>query len=187
MNNSQYFILEQSHAEFEKYMKNCDICVLIFLPMQAHIQFLQNDTPQLLAALNNNVAPLWGKMTPQHMVEHLSGLFAISNGKINASLMVDPDFSAERKRQFFIENSGFPKNYSPIKTFSNPQPLRFADLQQAIEKLNVNINQFFVYFNNNPEATPIHPVFDKLRYEEWLNFHYHHNRHHFRQFELLPD
>lgn len=45
------------------------------------VAFLQRDVPSLLARLDPAQVPVWGQMTAQHMVEHLTGALRLSMGR----------------------------------------------------------------------------------------------------------
>lgn len=50
-------------------------------------QYLQEDATGSLAELTTDHSAAWGKMTPQHMVEHLIITFKMSIGKINIPII----------------------------------------------------------------------------------------------------
>ena len=48
--------------------------------------FFKTDLIDKLKQLEDNQKPLWGIMTPQHMVEHIIGSWLISNGRFQVKL-----------------------------------------------------------------------------------------------------
>jgi len=59
------------------------------MTLQQH--FLEVGVPDLLDDLQADTQPLWGVMTPQHMLEHVSGLFYIALGKRDIPLLIKPE------------------------------------------------------------------------------------------------
>lgn len=148
---------------------------------------IQAWTP-LLMSISENSVPKWGIMRPQNLIEHISVTFAISNGKINAAVVTPPEKIGARKAKFFLEDTPFPKGViAPGTDPVQPNPFRYASLDEAKSVLQQNIERFFQFYAENPEATPSHPFFGPLTEQEWLFFHVKHLRHHLTQFGLLPD
>ena len=150
--------------------------------------FLQKETSELLVQLPADRAPKWGQMSAQHMIEHISGTLLLSNGKFlwpgphgtewglaNRARMLDPGFS------------DYPKNLRVPGVPETLAALRFPDLEVAKSRFFGEIDRFFAYFSQNPDARPIHPLFGEMDFEEWKAVHSVHFKHHFRQFGLLPE
>ncbi|MBP7184652.1 MAG: DUF1569 domain-containing protein [Saprospiraceae bacterium] len=136
-----------------------------------------------LSNLNETQTPLWGMMTPQHMVEHLSSLFAISLGKVRIEPFYDNDAQVVKKEAFYSKRQ-FPKNVQIKGSENKLFPLRFENLGVAKEKLLNSITQFNSAGIQNPDAIIPHPVFGPLTFTEWEIFHDIHINHHFSQFEI---
>ena len=68
-----------------------------------------------------------------------------------------------------------------------PMPIVFESLEAAIKKLHEAVEEFFDYFQKNPDKKTLHPAFGWLDYNEWLILHYKHAYHHLRQFELMSN
>ena len=135
--------------------------------------------------LQPHIIPVFGIMTPQHMVEHLSLVLKISNGKQDISLV-----SAEDKIPYLIKflegDKPLPEGFkAPFISENGLPPLAFNDLKTAIHKLYMEIDDFEIFYNINPSLKKIHPVFGPLDERQWTIFHNKHFTHHLRQFNLL--
>jgi oxepin-CoA hydrolase/3-oxo-5,6-dehydrosuberyl-CoA semialdehyde dehydrogenase len=141
----------------------------------------------LIMSITEDAVPKWGVMGPQNMIEHMSVIFAISNGKINAPVITPPEKIEAVKARFFLEDTPFPHGVvAPGTDPGQPNPLRYASLDEAKSMLQQHIERFFKFYVENPDVTPSHPFFGPLTEEEWLFFHVKHLRHHLTQFALLP-
>ncbi|RMG30847.1 MAG: DUF1569 domain-containing protein [Bacteroidetes bacterium] len=144
--------------------------------------FLLRRTGYLLRKLDPSSRPLWGQMTPQHVLEHLSILLLISIGRIQAKPFFSEEETAQMRARFLDTPRKLPQNLPVPPT--GLLPLRFGSLQQAGEKLMTNIGRFFTYYQQNPEAVNLHPAFGPLNFREWLGFHQKHFSYHFEQLGL---
>ncbi len=138
-----------------------------------------------LQNLKSNTPPLFGKMTAQHMIEHLILAISFSNGKSLQPLMVD-ERVAKTIRHYTINTDkemsiGFK---APMLT-NDLVPLSYSDLSEAIEYLKIELHDFDLYFEKNPDSKPISPVIGELNHQEWMIFHNKHFTHHFKQFGLI--
>ena len=77
------------------------------------------------------------------------------------------------------------------KLFVNPvfgedlRPLENSSLEVSMEKLKKEIDDYILFFENNPGAKPVNVTFGELDEEEWNIFHKKHFTHHLSQFGLL--
>jgi len=62
--------------------------------------------------------------------------------------------------------------------------LEFENLNTAIKELENVLTRYDRFFEHNPSAKTIHPVFGFLTKEEWDIFHNKHFKHHLSQFGL---
>ncbi len=147
-------------------------------------KFLQEDFPALLNELKSEDKAVWGIMGPQHMVEHLSGIVMISNGRFEAPPMYEQD-KLERNYNYIIKNQNRIKRNTKAPILpDNPLPLRFESLAAAKEKLLKSLDTFFEYHDKNKGLKIMHPAFGKLNFEEWAFFHAIHCQYHLDQFGL---
>ena len=136
----------------------------------------------LLSSLKADAKPVFGKMTGQQMIEHLSFLIKISNGKIKADYFVEDEKSLRRKAFLDTDNElqiGFK---APLLS-EEPYPVKFDTMEKSIDDLLLQIDTFQTHFKTAKIEN--HPFFGKLDYEYWKKFHVKHFTHHFKQFKLV--
>lgn len=133
--------------------------------------------------LYKDAVPAWGKMTPQHMVEHLILTTRCSNGKLRIECFSEKEKLPTLKR-FLMSTRPLPKDFINPAIGADLLPLEFPDLETAIENLKIEIKDYFVFFERNPNATPMNPTFGELNRDEWNTFHIKHFKHHFEQFGM---
>ena len=77
------------------------------------------------------------------------------------------------------------------KLFVNPVigedllPLEYSSLEEAIDKLTNEIDDYVSFFENNPNANLVNVTFGELNKKEWDVFHKKHFTHHLSQFGML--
>jgi hypothetical protein len=136
-----------------------------------------------LQKLEQDQKPIWGKMTPHHMVEHLYKTVQASINEITLKI-----YSEERKipvfKKLFFGERPFPKEFMNPAVGPDLLPLQFDNLKTAIVELDKVINRYNKYFENNVSVKTIHPIFGYLTKEEWDLFHQKHFKHHLSQFGI---
>jgi len=149
------------------------------------LNFLKNCTA-LFKTLSADTMGKWGKMNAQQTVEHLAAFFAVSAGKIKFDL-VTPVEHLPKYKEFLLSDKEFRENTkAPTNVIGEEAlPLRYANMEEAVEKLAGSITAFENYFKDDPLKTTLHPVFGELNFEEWVLLHYKHVTHHARQFGLI--
>ena len=142
----------------------------------------------LIDRLNNlkvDSQPVFGKMSAQHMIEHLAVTFMISNGKAPQKLYTPLEKVDRFKAAFFHPENEFPMGIKAPVLPDEVVPLRYPDLPTAIQKFWKEFNAFEAFYAENPNAKPMHPVIAELSKEEWILFHNKHVTHHFKQHGLI--
>jgi len=137
----------------------------------------------LLKSLNAQTLPLWGKMSPQHMVEHLILAVQMSNGKLRVENKADVSKLPTLKR-FLLSSRPLPKEFVNPLIGKNLLPLIFSSMVEAVQHLTIEVKDYLSYFSSNPDAVLINATFGPLNFSEWEIFHQKHFRHHFAQFGL---
>jgi len=139
---------------------------------------------ELLHELEVDQKPLWGKMTSQHMVEHLYKTIQASINEIFLEV-----FTEERRipvfKKLFLGSRSLPKEFMNPAIGPDLLPLEFASLESAIDELKKIIDRYNTFFDSNPGVKTVHPFFGYLTKEEWDIFHEKHFRHHLSQFGLI--
>ena len=143
-----------------------------------------NQYIEKLILLRANTKPLWGKMTPQHMVEHLILAMRMSTGKLKLECFNPPEKLPALKK-FLMSSRPLPKLFVNPAIGENLLPLEYSSLEAAKNILNQEIIDYLNHFELNPEAKTVNVTFGELNKEEWDVFHKKHFLHHFSQFGLL--
>ena len=147
------------------------------------VDFLNIDeVTSKLKTLTKETDPVFGKMNGQQVIEHLSLLMQISNGKIDADYYVSDEKSARRKP--FLDGKGeLHIGFRASILSDEPTEEKFNTIQEALNDLIQQIAAFETHFKT--AKTENHPFFGELDYEYWKKFHVKHFTHHFKQFDLL--
>ena len=138
-----------------------------------------------LESLKVDNLPVFGKMTSQHMVEHLITAVMFSNGRLPQKLYYPLEKADMIKSSLIYSDKEFPIGFkAPMLGYDLPK-LMFQDLPTSKLKLLSELDNFDLYFLNHENSTPINPVLGPLDKHEWIKFHNKHFTHHFKQFNLV--
>ena len=146
-------------------------------------EFLSEELPKLLKTLSENTEPNFGLMTPQHMVEHISGVV-----KMSVKRYGEPEESPTKAQlgfKKFLQSGAVMQHRPSDKTKADLPELRYGSLEEAIEQVSVAINRFYNHFEANPDFKSYHAFMGELSFEELELFHYQHLRYHCWQFGLV--
>ena len=150
------------------------------LPTRAHIL-------DSLGKLNANQAPLFGKMSAQHMVEHLTITLKLSIGKIKYPPFTPSERALMAKKNLLFTELEMPMGMTPPNDTGELFPLKFPDIEKAKESLLKAWEEYLEYYEKNESAVGVHPRFGNLNKEEWDRFHFKHFKHHFKQFGIWTE
>ena len=144
------------------------------------------DLEAMLAQLNQlslNTTPAWGQMSPQRMVEHLADALYMSVGEGNYALEV-PQERIERMQAWLETDKPMAKDVQV--SFATPEtPLRNDELETAIDEFTDAFLSFLEHYEENENATALHPFYGQLNYTQWQRLYTKHFSHHFEQFGLI--
>ncbi len=144
-----------------------------------------------LERLKEDTSPKWGTMTAQHMLEHTSLSFKISNGRLPVKSPVPWDnFSDEVKtarKAYLMSNEPYAENLQRPGSDGTLPKLRKKNLDEAKAYFLDEWQAYLDFWKEKPDAVLLHPAFGPLNRSEWDHFHSKHLHHHFRQFGLLPE
>ncbi len=143
-----------------------------------------NELLSLLKKLNIETKPLWGKMSAQHMVEHLILAARMSNGKLKYECFI-PQEKLNVLKKFLTSSRPLPRNFVNPAIGEELIPLEFDSLEIAKELLMHEMMNHFDYFSKYPDAVLTNVTFGDLNKDEWAIFHLKHITHHFNQFGLV--
>ncbi|RLD26509.1 MAG: phenylacetic acid degradation bifunctional protein PaaZ, partial [Bacteroidetes bacterium] len=139
-----------------------------------------------LSKLSENTKSVWGKMSPQHMVEHLEYTFKIASGEIQGFEFSTPENKLEKVHDSLYNHIAMPRNFeAPQFLEKDIKKLQHENLTEAKQKLLESYDDFEAHFQENSETTTKNVVFGMLNKFEWNLFHTKHINHHFKQFGLL--
>jgi oxepin-CoA hydrolase/3-oxo-5,6-dehydrosuberyl-CoA semialdehyde dehydrogenase len=139
----------------------------------------------LLNNLTENTQPQWGSLNPQTMVEHLTKTLQYSNGKKEIAQRTSEEEGLKAKQALIYTAMEMPRGLKSPLLGDGPAIPERADLDEAKENLNKELDDFETYHANHPEALFIQPRLGKLNHKEWIIFHNKHFTHHFKQFGLI--
>jgi hypothetical protein len=136
---------------------------------------------RMLLMLDPSAQPLWGKMKPQQMIEHLITEVQYTNGTKIPTWDGPHENTATRKQNGIYTDAEMPRN---IVLEQLPDTLTYPDLETAINQLMKELDIFDRYFNTN-DVKVIHGGFGPLDYYEWIIWHGKHFTHHLKQFGVI--
>lgn len=158
--------------------------------MLSHLQdtreFFETEFESILDRLESDQKPVWGLMTPQHMVEHLIVTFKMSIGRIKIPVISKVE-DQPRLKAYLMKDSPMRRSVPSPTGRNELQPLRSASLAEATEKLRSEVKNYLDFMEEQPEFLADHPYGGAMTAQEWLLFHRKHCKHHFIQFGLIPD
>jgi len=138
-----------------------------------------------LDQLTPEMQPLWGSMSAQRMVEHLTETLQIATGKNPQPLLI-PEDRIERMLAFLESDKPMSRDISvPFATPEMNTQLRNEELELAVDEFVEEWLEFEELFGSDENLTQVHPYYGPLNYDQWLRLHQKHLTHHFEQFGLL--
>ena len=152
--------------------------------MNSNEQFLKGGFIPLLKQLSDNEVGLWGVLSPQGMIEHMTDAFENAYGKIKLPAQT-PEAILLKVREFALSETPFKENTKNVLMSEEPAPLRNNNITEAIWELEIEIIAFMEYYKSNPDSINLNPFFGDFNFEEWLHLLNKHAKHHLKQFNLL--
>jgi hypothetical protein len=147
--------------------------------------FLKHQVIPLLRNADPSTPSKWGKMSFQHMVEHMVLVMKNANGKLKVDEMKTPPEHIQAFQDFIMSDKPFRENTKSPAFPEEPLPLRFTSANEGIDKLEKEIKDYFNIYEATPGLKITNPVFGDLHYELSLTLLYKHAQHHLKQFGLL--
>lgn len=140
------------------------------------------DILPLLNKLNDQEKPLWGSLTPQGMVEHLTDTLKIASGEIKQKLVI-PSEKIESMQRFLETDKEMVRNIE-VPFAPKERVLRNESISDAIDEFAEQWIAFEEHFENE-ETTELHPFYGDLNFDQWKKLNSKHLTHHFKQFSLI--
>lgn len=135
-----------------------------------------------VSTLDASQKPLWGAMSAQRMIEHLTESVQVSSGKIELD-QITPDDKLDRMISFLESDKPMAKNIE-VSFAGKDVPLRHEELELAIDELVEEWIDFEELYASEEGLKIPHPYYGPLNFEQWLRLHSKHFTHHFEQFGL---
>ena len=146
--------------------------------------FLTTEFPELLNTLNPETEKNFGLMTPQHMVEHLVKAMESATVKYEGE-RESPATEKQLGMQQFIKSGSVLSHRPSDKTTADLPPLRYDTLEEAISHMPKAVQEFYDFWDSNPNYVPYASFLGEVSFEDVELFHYMHIRYHLWQFGLL--
>lgn len=149
------------------------------------MSYIKTDIVTILHHLDQLTAeskPLWGTMTAQEMVEHLTDSIKMSYGLIKFPLEI-PEDKIEKMQAFLMSDKPFPREFKASFVPEKPE-LRHEEIELAVDEFTLEWIEYEDYYIANPDATNLHPYYGELNYDLWERIHAKHITHHLTQFGI---
>lgn len=155
--------------------------------MVEKVDFLKHRFIPYLRKADPGTPPKWGRMNFQQMVEHFVLTMKSANGKLKTGEMKTPPEKIPAFHEFIRSDKEFRENTKSPAFPEDPLPLHFKSPEEAIDKLEKEIADFFHVYQATPGLKITNPVFGDLDYELSVRLLYKHARHHLKQFGLIEE
>ncbi|SFT74356.1 hydroxymethylglutaryl-CoA reductase [Lishizhenia tianjinensis] len=136
-----------------------------------------------LGTLDPETQPVWGKMSAQRMIEHLTDTVQIATGK-NPQDQIVPDEKLPGMLRFLASDKEMAKDIQ-VPFAKEGEALRHSEIELALDELIEELIYFEELYAAQEGLTQIHPYYGPLDYEQWTRLNSKHLTHHFKQFGLL--
>lgn len=150
------------------------------------MNFLSPELPvflKRLEVLTSETKAIWGSMSAQRMVEHLSDCINMSLGVGEFKLQI-PEDKIPAMQRFLLSEKPMARG-SKVDFAPENFTLRNEDLADAIDEFTLLWVDFEEYYEENPNSMHLHPFYGELNFEQWKLLHSKHFTHHFEQFGIL--
>ena len=149
------------------------------------MEFLELDISEMilqLDKLNAESKPLWGQMSAQRMVEHLTDTIKMSSGKVKFPLEIPED--KIEKMQAFLDSDKPMARGIDVPFAKKETELRNDEIELAIDEFLLEWIDFENHYDEDETRKELHPYYGYLNYDQWMCLHSKHITHHFEQFGL---
>jgi hypothetical protein len=132
-----------------------------------------------------HLQPIFGLMSPQHILEHLILSLHLSTGKRKIEFKGNDEMATSVKATLIYSDAEIPMGVKNPLLKDVPEDLAFATINEAKQALKNELTHFYAYKSNHPDASSIHPRMNVLTIDEWAKLHSKHFSHHFKQVSLI--
>jgi oxepin-CoA hydrolase/3-oxo-5,6-dehydrosuberyl-CoA semialdehyde dehydrogenase len=144
----------------------------------------RNTLRTILNQLRPDIKALWGRMSPQHAIEHLIITLQISSGKKIVVQATTQEEAEVIKSRLIYSDMSIPQGIINPLLGEDLAALKYKSLEEALQQFEVELDDFEKYYTENPDAKQIQPRMGLLKHNEWIIFHNKHFTHHLKQFGL---
>lgn len=145
------------------------------------LDFLKNQFVNILASLNAETKPLFGKMNVHQMIEHMGYAFRQASGLIPLAPLND-EVTTAKMHQFMMSEKPFRDNTPNPYLPDTPEPATYETIEESLAHLQKDIDRFIHVFAEDTEKRVLNPFFGNLNVDEWTHLLHKHAMHHLRQF-----
>lgn len=149
------------------------------------MEFIELDISEIIQKLDKlkpDSKPLWGNMSAQRMVEHLTDTLKIASGKTKFPLEI-PEDRIEKMQAFLESDKPMARNID-VPFAKKDTELRHEEIELAIDEFLLEWIDFEEHFDEEENTTELHPYYGNLNFEQWSRLHAKHLTHHFEQFGI---
>lgn len=151
------------------------------------IQFLKSEFLQRLRSIDPNTKPLFGKMNPQQMVEHMAEYIRMGYGNPRIAERSYSDEIIDKMNAFLrTEKPLRPNTGNPLME-ETPPPAKLKDYEASLQEVQLAIDELFQAFEQNPNLEISNPFFGNLNFALTVQLLFKHGQHHLRQFGALAE
>lgn len=149
--------------------------------IEAKKDWLKNEYAKKLAGLKPDAERLWGKMSVQQMIEHMSDYIRIASGR-TAVAVVTPEENLPKMQAFLMSEKPFRENTPNALMPETPPVVRQASPEAAIQELQSEIDYLFDAYGKDEQLKVANPFFGYLNFDMQAQLLYKHAWHHLKQF-----
>jgi len=162
------------------------ILTMVQKKQEVFVELTSEKITSCINALTSTTKAKWGRLTPQHMIEHLEFTYRIASGEIQDFDIATPEKYVEKVRDSLYNYEPFPEEVDfPLHKKGELEELRHSDLDAAKKMLLEAREEYLAYFKENPTIVTKNAVFGEINKYEWYLLERKHLNHHFSQFGLI--
>ncbi|MDB4539331.1 phenylacetic acid degradation bifunctional protein PaaZ [Saprospiraceae bacterium] len=135
-----------------------------------------------LNALAESTQPKWGKMTAQHLVEHMEFFTQMALGNIETEITTPEKYMEKTQDSLWDYRSMLKEFDHPALKKGEVEDLRFGNLEEAKDAFWKAYEALEIWFKENPKGTVKNTVFGWLTKYEFQLLNRKHWAHHLEQF-----
>ena len=120
--------------------------------MKVDINDNRQEIFDVLKTIDVNMKPLFGKMSPQHVAEHLAFAIGVSTGKGPGKQFTTAEEGEGIKAKMIYSDSEMPQGIKNPILSDEPPGLKCANMNEAIELFKSELETFDKLYKENPDS-----------------------------------